>query len=173
MQRLFTFLVLAFPLLLTACPGSVATTPVPGLLERTSFELPADGAPNDNAYIGPFCCTGHTVTVQATAGYPAGYVYFYTWKGQAYTNGTKSFAPDVSIEIAGLADVHDAKSPMVESEIDFTTSEMAIGAQKSGKAGQLEYTLTIDAVDLVPWSDSTEYFDMGSLVVHVDVAVAP
>jgi len=173
MRRLRAFPLLVFPLLLAACPSSVETTSEPGLLERTSFELPTDGADNNNGSIGPFCCTGHTVTVEATAGYPAGYVYFYGWKGQAYTSGASSFAPDVAIRIAGLADVHDPKSTMVESEIDFTADEMDIGAQKSGEAGQLEYTVTIDAVDLAPASGGVAYFDMGSLVVHVDVAVVP
>lgn len=56
---------------------------------------------------------------------------------------------------------------------DLTAGEMEIGAQNSGKAGQLEYTVTIDAVDLAPPSNGVAYFDMGSLVVHVDAAVVP
>jgi hypothetical protein len=173
MRSLLASLLLAFPLLLTACPGSVETVSEPGFLERTSFELPTDGAANDNGPIGPFCCTGHTITVTTTDGYPAGYAYFYSWKGQAYNTGTGSIAPDVSIEIAGLADVHDPASKLVKSEVDFTAAEMEVGAQKTASAGQLAYTVTIETVTLVPESEGDPYFDMGSLAVRIDVAVAP
>jgi hypothetical protein len=171
MRPILASLLLLAPLtLLTACPGSVEIDAEPGLLERTSFELPADGTPNENGFIGPFCCTGVTAIVETTAGYQAGYAYFYGWKGQAYGNTTKSFAPDVSIRVAGLADVHDAGSALIQGEIDFTADEMEVSAQKSSRAGQLEFTVTIEDVTLVSESGAT-YFDMGSLAMKLDVAV--
>jgi hypothetical protein len=174
MRSLLASLLLAFPLLLTACPGSVETSAEPGFLERTWFELPQDGAANANGTIGPYCCTGHTATVMTTAGYPAGYVYFFSWKGDAYNVGDTAFASDVQVNIAGLADVHDAQSTLVQSEVDFTAAEMEVGAQKVGIAGQLEYTVSIEVVTLEPiLGDGTPFFDMSTLVVRVDVAVVP
>jgi hypothetical protein len=171
-------LVLSLLTLLPGCPSSVETEPQPqpqqhddGFLLPSSFHLPEEGTPNNNASIGPFCCTGVTATVQTTAGYAAGYVYFFGWEGQAFTNGETSFAPDVKILLAGLADAHDPQSNLLTGEIDWDAGEMKLVPVKTARVGQLEFTVTIEEVKIVSSSDG-DFFDMSTLAVRVDVAVA-
>jgi hypothetical protein len=160
-------------LLLAGCLGSGEAVFETSPLERASFVLPADGTPNDNGSIGPFCCTGVTAVVESNAGAAVGYAYFYSWKGQAYqVTPTTSVAPDASILIAGLADIEDPRSPLVKGEIDFTAAEMEVGASKSATIGQLHFTATIEAVTVTEHY-GPPYFDMDSLAVRIDVGVTP
>jgi hypothetical protein len=95
------------------------------------------------------------------------------WKGQAYqVTPTTAVAPDVSIQLAGLADIEDPESMLVKSEIAFTAAEMEVGASKSATIGQLHFTVTIDAV-AVSKHFGPPLFDMESLAVRLDVGVTP
>lgn len=173
------FLAAAIIALLPGCPSSIETSeqgppehvPDP-FLQKSSFHLPSDGTPNNNGYIGPFCCTGVSAVVETTAGYPAGYAYFFAWQGQAFNGDDTSYAPDAKILIAGLADPHDPKSALVQSEIPWSATDMKIGAVKSAKAGGVEFTVTIEDVDLSSQPSGT-YFDMQTLAVKIDVDTAP
>jgi hypothetical protein len=170
---------LTFFLLLAGCHGTTTIDPGPteagpgdDFLVHSSFALPSQGTPNHNTYVGPFCCTGVTAVVDTTSGFDAGYAYFYGWKGQAFEVGDKSYAPDLQILIAGLADAHDPQSMLVKGEIDFAGSEMTVGAQRTSTAGQLSFTVTIEQVSIVTESDGP-YFDMGTLTAGLDVAITP
>jgi len=66
-------------------------------LAKTSFSLPDDGVEMKNAKVGPFCCTGNFVIVRSSDGDAVGYIYFYSWKGQAYNVEGDSIVPDISI----------------------------------------------------------------------------
>ena len=172
------FIVFVLLALLPGCPSSVETEPSPsplqhhedGFLVPSTFHLPEDGTPNDNGSIGPFCCTGVTATVQTTDGYAAGYVYFFSWVGPAITDGKTSFAPDVTIRLAGLANAHDPASALEIGEISWTADEMKILEVKSAQVGQLQFTVTIEQVSFVSSSEG-DLFNMGSLKVRVDVTV--
>jgi hypothetical protein len=138
---------------------------------RWSFELPSEGTPNDNGYIGPFCCTGVTAVVESDDGRELGYAYFYGWEGQAYLSGEESSsAPDFAISLAGLSDL-DADAAPVElekGEIAFTAGELVSGLSRSAQVGALLFTATIEHVEVEQWSIGP-MFDMGSLTVRLDV----
>ena len=144
-------------------------------MKQLSFLRPSEGTPNNNAHIGPFCCTGVTAVAEAKDGYAVGYAYFFTWHGQAYTDGTTGFAPDVAIMLAGLEDVHDPTSKLIEAEIDWAASEMEVGATKSAQAGDLAFTALIEHVDLV-YGSSSKYtglhWNMNTMAVRIDIALA-
>lgn len=137
---------------------------------RWSFEMPADGTPNNNGYVGPFCCTGDTAVVKSDDGSEIGYAYFYDWKGQAYnTSADSSMAPDVLIHIAGVTDLNAAPATIEKSEIDFTADELVTGTSRSGQAGALLFTVIVEHAELTTGPSETTYFDMGSLAVRIDV----
>jgi hypothetical protein len=142
------------------------------MFRQTSFILPNDGKSNNNQSIGPFCCTGHTATVVGNDGYAVGYIYFYAWDGQAYNVGNnRSIAPNIKILMSGLKDLSMANSTQQESSVFFSANEMINGNSRSTQAGSLYYTATIDKANLV-LQDNLTYFDMGSVVVRVDVSLA-
>lgn len=154
---------------LAACPGPDGQDPS---LVQSTFLLPFDATPNNNGFIGPFCCTGDTATITSVEGHAVGYAYFFDWKGQAYNGADSAYAPDVQILVAGLEDVHAPDSPLVLSAIELDASEMDICGERSVKAGQLRFTMTIINVTIVP-GDNADYFDMGSLEARLDVSVEP
>ena len=136
---------------------------------RWSFELPGDGTPNNNSYVGPFCCSGETAIVKSDDGKDLGYAYFFGWKGQAYfTSADTSGAPDLSILVAGLTDIKTPSSSLEKGEVDFMADEMIAGSSRSTQAGDLVFTVTVEHAELQPGPDGT-MFDMGSLAVRVDV----
>ncbi|MDI1446784.1 hypothetical protein [Polyangium sp. 6x1] len=153
---------------LDACPGPEK---LDTSLVQSTFLLPDEGTPNNNEAIGPFCCTGVTATIEAIEGHPVGYAYFFGWTGQAYNGGDgDSYAPGVEILIAGLEDVHDPQSALVESVIAIDGSEMDRCTERSVKAGQLRFTVTLLNVTK---NHKPDYFDMGSLEARLDVSVEP
>ncbi len=172
------FIVFALLALLPGCPSSVEIEPSPsppqhhedGFLVPTTFHLPEDGTPNDNGTIGPFCCTDVTATVQTTDGYAAGYAHFYYVVGQPFTDGKTTFAPDVTIALAGLADAHDPASTLETGEISWTADEMKLLKVKSAQVGQFQFTVTVEEVSFASSSDG-DLIDVGTLEVRVDVTV--
>jgi hypothetical protein len=172
---LFPSFLLGLASLLAAC-GGIADGPASDgaaapLLPQTSFTLPADGTPNDNGCVGPFCGTGTTLVVHDRAANALGYVYFFGWEGTAYqTSPTTSAASDLEIEVSGASDPTDASSAQVPGTIDFPANELIPGAAASTKAGGLLFTVTIQSATTLQ-NDGTTYFDMGSVVAKVDVSV--
>jgi hypothetical protein len=157
-------------------PTSVAPTPTPCLTQsclfrQFSFNLPADGRSNNNGYIGPFCCTGSTATVLNLNGDPVGYIYFFSWNGQAYNYGNTSIAPDLKILVSGLSNFSDTNSAQVQSSVDIQASEMQVGASRSTTAGSLAFTVTITNFTAVTYNGQP-YYDMGTITVRVDVSLA-
>jgi len=139
---------------------------------QTSFLLPKDGTPNNDGPIGPFCCTGTTAIVRDRAGAPVGYAYFFGWKGDAYNTGADtSAASDVDILLSGVADLSAPDAAQVTGDVDFLAADMKPGAALVTKVGALLYTVTIVDVTPVMLNDQT-FFDMGSLVIRVDVSAA-
>jgi hypothetical protein len=136
-----------------------------------SFSLPADGAPNNNGYIGPFCCTGVTATVRGTDGTPLGYAYFFGFTN-AFNENTTSYAEGLSILISGVPSLDDPSAPQTTGEIDFASEEMKVGLSRSSQVGALLYKVTISHVDITSY-DGQPYYDMGTIAVRVDVSVAP
>jgi hypothetical protein len=175
--RIVSALVVACALLSSGCGGQIQApsdaSPAANVsLVRNSFDLPGDGTPNANGWIGPFCCTGHTVTVESSGGFAVGYAYFFSWKGQAYmTDATHSVAPDFGVLVAGLANVQDPGSELVKGEIDFAGSDMLPGASRSVTVGQVTFVVSIEHAELHDWNGVT-YYDMGSLKAKLDVSVA-
>src|SRR6185436_13274037 len=130
------FLLLSFAGLTGACASEVDRAPSsPRKLDashsRWSFELPRDGTPNDNGYIGPFCCTGVSAVVESDAGADLGYVYFFASTCPCYTDQERSWAPDVQIKVAGRTDLDDPSSDLEKNEVDFLAEELTFGASRS------------------------------------------
>lgn len=137
---------------------------------RWSFELPSEGTPNDNGYIGPFCCTGVTAVVVSVDGRELGYGYFFIVKGQPYQTKNGAFAPDFAILLAAQTDLADATPPMefAKGEIAFTAGELVSGLSRSADAGGLRFTATIEHADIEEWSLGP-MFNMFTLTVRLDV----
>lgn len=136
---------------------------------RTSFRLPGDGTRNNNAQIGPFCCTGETLTVRTADGRAVGYVYVFGWRGQARIVGARSVVPDAEILISGSTNISSATAGQQQSAIFFSAAEMRPGTSKAAVAGSLRFTATIESVQLTTLSGAPHYY-MGSLYVRIDVA---
>ncbi|MFO0548661.1 MAG: hypothetical protein U0271_09750 [Polyangiaceae bacterium] len=135
---------------------------------ETEFLLPDDAEQNDNGSIGPFCCTGRTVTVETKSGHEAGYAHFFFWDGQAFSDDKTSYAPNVIIDIAALADVEDETSELLQSRIFFDGNELAVGESRSQQVGAIIFTATVEEVDTYTF-DGESYFDMATLKMSLTV----
>ena len=157
-------------------PGSdtVGSTPLPSAeaiaLKRTRFRLPEDGQRMNNARWGPFCCTGNIVAVHSAEGDLFGYIYFYTWEGQAYNIGGGSIVPDFTVQVSGAQDLSDLDSEQIVREIAFRARNLSL---RSGweRAGSLRYRVTVIDAPTVSYQ-SQPYFEMGKIKVRVDVELA-
>jgi hypothetical protein len=131
---------------------------------RWSFELPSQGTKNDNKYIGPFCCTGVTAVV-TNGSSNVGYGYFFTWQGQAYTNGTDSWMPDFEILLAGADQLTEPTLELNQGEIVFVGTAIEPGSVQTANVGDLRFTATVEHVDV----NESHYIQMGTLKVRLDV----
>jgi hypothetical protein len=139
-------------------------------LRWESFRLPDDAQPNNNGNIGPFCCTGRTVTITGYDGVPVGYAYFYGWNGQAYMCGGRSVAPSIAILVSALSNLTDPKSESKQGSVSFLAKEMSPGTSRSARVGALEFKVTILQAKQVSFRGGT-YFEMGSVVAQLDVSI--
>lgn len=131
-----------------------------------SFAFPSDGVPNENRFVGPFCCTGRTAIVEDASGTAVGYSYFYSFDGSVLITDQQSIAGTISILVAGRTSFTEADAALVTSQIDFAGAELHVGATRSAIAGALEFEAVIDHIDLVPFDDEL-YFDMQTIEVSV------
>lgn len=136
---------------------------------RWSFDLPGDGTPNENGYVGPFCCTGETAVVKADDGSEIGYAYFYSWEGPGYFTGPDSSAiPNVTVLIAAVTDKTTVPVTIEQGEIAFQAAELIAGTSRSAQVGDLVFNVIVTHAEILEWSGET-MVDMGSLAVRVDV----
>ena len=168
--RIFRRVLAAGSLMLAvaSCGGKVEGTPSDVNAEPplASFVFPADGVPNDNGWVGPFCCTGQTGVVNDANGTAIGYSYFYSFDDGLNLSDQQSVASLLSILVAGRSNLSDARSPLVMSQIDFATGELEVGATKSIVVGALEFEVVIDHVDIVVVQGQS-YFDMATIGASV------
>ncbi|HEV2236809.1 MAG TPA: hypothetical protein VGR57_09140 [Ktedonobacterales bacterium] len=159
------------PTAVSSATFTVISTAIPVVtIAKTTFFLPQDGVANKNGYIGPFCCTGRTATVQTLDGTPIGYIYFFSWSGQAYNTGTgSSAAPDLVISVSGISDLKVPTSKQQQSSVQFLAGEMRPGLTRATRAGGLNFSVTIVQVDIVRLNDMP-YYDMSSIAIKVDVS---
>lgn len=66
-----------------------------------------------------------------------GYVYFFSWEGQAFNlSETRSFAPDVRLELRSRERLEDGDSALASGSIAFEAAELEPGgASASAAAG--------------------------------------
>lgn len=128
----------------------------------------------NNARVGPFCCTGSVVIVRSPDGDPVGYIYFYSWEGQAYKVEGGSIVPDVSLlvsEPAALTTLGNDGADQPTSQIEFQAAQLNPQSQWI-KAGLLQYRATVLDFKLQRGPLFQPYFKMGSLKILVDVRLA-
>lgn len=149
--------------------GPPDAAPTPHCLKTTAFDLPGDGAPNDNAFIGPFCCTGRTVTIRRFDGVPVGYAYVWGFAG-GFQVENKTFVTHASVMIAGAPHLWQTTPPLPSGTVDFGPSDVAVGATKTATVGSLQMTFTVEhaATGVV---NGQPMVDMGSLELRMDVQV--
>jgi hypothetical protein len=135
-----------------------------------SYVLPRDAIPNDNAAVGPFCCTGHTLVVPDTQGQGTlGYLHFFFWEGQAHAvSETESIAPDLYLAVSARRTLGSGQGDEVLDRITFSGEELRPGASKRLRIGALEYIATLTNVETVSYKGAP-YFLMSTLEVSVDV----
>lgn len=140
-------------------------------LERTSFRLPDDGISMNNARVGPFCCTGKVVIVRSTDSNPVGYIYFFSWEGQAHNVGGGSIVPDLAVLVSGSFHLGDPDSQQIKNRIPFYADRLTTTQSAWVQAGALQYRATVLDFELERGPESKPYFKMGSLKVRVDVKI--
>ncbi|SEU27793.1 hypothetical protein [Stigmatella erecta] len=135
-----------------------------------SFVLPRDAVPNDNAAVGPFCCTGSTLVVEDPQGQGTlGYLHFFFWEGQAYNlTDTESIAPDLYLGVSARRSLDTGLGDELLDRISFSGDELRPGASKRVRIGALEYIATLTHVETVLFKGAP-HFLMSSLEVSVDV----
>lgn len=154
----------------------VSIPPPPGqkvTLSRSTYYLPGDGVKNNNTQIGPFCCTGETVTVTSTKGENLGYVYFYDWQGQAYNVDDGSIYPNINILVSGASDLAKPDSTQQKGSVYFRPDRVRSGQTiRSTQVGRLCYRAKVTQANFMPYGGQ-QYFKSGSVAVRVDVSVCP
>lgn len=162
--QMVAFLILAA----VSCGGRAESTGEDASAEAplVSFAFPTDGVPNNNGYVGPFCCTGKTGIVKDAKGAAIGYAYFYGFGDGGVNFGDKSGASTFSVHVAARSNLTDPSSPLSLGEIDFAVEDLKVGVAKSAIVGSLEFEVVIDHVDIVLIQDQS-YFDMQSIAASV------
>ena len=111
-------LILKYLLILFFVIGCYESNQTSSIL-NSDLELPADGVDNNNRYIGPFCCTGVTATIEHIDGYPIAYVYFMAWDGQAYNVEDYSIYPNIILLVACIKDFQKGEGSYTRENLLF------------------------------------------------------
>lgn len=160
-------------LALNAC-GEVSGTaqePAGSTLAASHFRVPDDAERNENQTIGPFCCTGSTLTVRHVDGYAVGYLHFFFWDGNAFNLDDFAIFPNLVIDVAGLQDVGDSTSLLVMSQVTISPESNVLQLRFPVTAGALSYTLRLTQAELYPFDDGRTYFKGSTLALAADVSV--
>ena len=119
----------------------------PKCIHEPTVTFPTGGVPNDNQFIGPFCCTGRTATVTRWDGIPVGYVYYFNF-GDAYQL-TKDFGiTELDVLVSAVPHLWETGAQMERSSLPFLVENVAVGATSTTTVGALVYTATVEHVDI-------------------------
>lgn len=116
-------------------------------LPQNVYLLPDDGQPKNNHPIGPFCCTGSTVTVVDADGNPVGYIYYADFD-ESHTIGGTTCAKRFTILVSARAQMSDPYGPQERSRIDFIADRMKSGATGRTRAGSFIFTAVLQRATL-------------------------
>jgi hypothetical protein len=155
--------------------GSNTSNSGPGssTLVQSNFDFPSDG---QTGLIGPFCCTGKTVTITARDGETLGYAYFYDWKGSAYNVGSTSYATDFDVLVAAKETGALDAAAVLKGDLDFDAHQLKAGTSKSVEVRDLVFTVDVTHVDIkddIQGLQGAPYLDLGTLRVHLSVETVP
>ena len=132
---------------------SVKSTEEP--LAKTHFVFPKDAERNHNRAIGPFCCTGRTLSIEhKDHDKPVGYVYYFSWGGgQAYNRGGGKYAVFPRLEML-VAGAHEYKAdnphpPLMKTSVVFPANKASFDREFKVKAGCVLYTFSNLRAELV------------------------
>lgn len=145
------------------------TTPETTCLQTTKIKLPDDAVSNNNKAIGPFCCTGKTMTIRDRENNPIGYVYFYSFPSGNII-GDSSYAPSADIYISA-APTYGSNDPQIQSNVSFTVDDMEQGKVKTVSVGALTYTLKITHADILI-QGKTKLFNMNTLRAEAVISLS-
>jgi hypothetical protein len=126
-----------------------------------------DFAPSLNDFVGPFCCTGDTLTIEADGAGNLGYLYAYVWNTVAFNDEQTSFVQDMRILLSGATDLADLDN-QVMSWVRFRADRDGPGAVQRATVGLLRYEVTLNDVTTQRFNE-VPYFDMSSTDFTVKV----
>jgi serine/threonine protein kinase len=143
--------------------------PGPLALSRTSYQLPGDASPMPGGRLGPVCCHGRALTVNAGPDRPVGYVHLPDAADRRFAGARgESMQESVSVVVFGLR-THDA------AESDHAQARIVFRADRPDRdsgwvsAGVLQYRVTVTGGSVGPTTGCLPCFDEGSLALRVDV----
>ena len=157
-----TFTYAAFAMLAAVLPLDAAAAQWPEGAPLT-YRFPGGGVRNANRQIGPFCCTGETVTIADIFGEPVGYIYFFDFAGGRNVGPNRSTATSVGIL---LSYVPPGRAPVV-SRVSFDAAGWRPGTTRTLRVGDMTFVVAIHAAIDTSAGDSA--FDMQSLRATVRV----
>jgi len=155
-------------LAVAACGSSSAGS---SPLAQTRFVLPDDATPNEGRPIGPFCCSGRTLTVTTDDGTVAGYAYFFDWEGQArQVSDEVSAFPNLHVLLSGREDPTDPGSAQVTSSVLVPAGTRWIGKDFETTVGGLRYRIRVTEAEVVQLADILYFLgEPLSVALEVDV----
>ena len=127
------------------------------------FNIPRDGAPNNNGTIGPFCCTGHTATVTDSAGRPVGYIYSF-----GFTGGGKAGAKSTTVLVSAAQTPGNGSGAQTTAAARFNAATWTPGATQVVRVGALTYAITLQGVLIN--EGGSKAFDLNALTASVRVS---
>jgi len=138
-------------------------------MSKRRFLLPEEGTPNNNDYVGPFCCTGHTAIFTDTSSLRLAFAYFFGWENNAFLQGDKSYVQDVSIGVA--ASQLSVQTAYDFDSFHFTAEELAGCQTKWLQVGGYVMTARPRHVDIARFlcSNYELVYDMQTLTMAIDI----
>lgn len=133
---------------------------------RSRFKYPDDAERNGNRHIGPFCCTGETLTIRGKNNTKLGYVYFFGWGGQAYNTNKGAVFPSMEILVAGVRGEQDGS--LHKTRILIPASEDSLKKRFHVKVGCVSYVFSDVKAKLTPYKN-TLYFSGFPKSINIDV----
>lgn len=145
-------------------------------LAQDTLRYPDDAVDNDNGYVGPFCCTGRTLTFESEDGYPVGYVYLFSWQGQAFNVGDGSAFPNLQLRVAASTDLSDPDAAMESGDLMVTAASDTLERVYEVALGRLVFAVRVVDAEVAPVEGEPKGFRLGDgspLTVDVEARVVP
>lgn len=142
-------------------------------LEYQKYNVLKDAVSNQSRTIGPYCCTGKTLTIKSKNTDPIGYIHTFSWQGKSYKTQNGKAYSKLEILVSGIERADNPQPEIVQSSLLISADQVSSKQLYKVTVGCVSYHFYDLKVKVISDKNGkNSYFNGFPSDLKVDVSIA-